>query len=77
MDSTGTDWAVLYPTRGLFYGRILFEDWAIAYAKAYNNWLHDAFVKDNPRLRGVGLLPCRLSTKLSPNSADASGTWAW
>ena len=53
--STGTDWAVLYPTRGLFYGRVIFEDWAIAYARAYNNWLHDAFLKDNPRLRRTGI----------------------
>lgn len=57
MDKTGTDWAVLYPTRGLFYGRLHFEDWAIAYARGYNNWLHDAFIRQTPRLRGVGLLP--------------------
>ena len=60
MDMTGTDWAVLYPTRGLFYGRIVFEEWAIAYARAYNNWLHDTFIKENPRLRGICLLPMQV-----------------
>lgn len=60
MDLTGTDWAVLYPTRGLFYGRIVFEEWAIAYARAYNNWLHDKFVKESPRLRGIALLPMQV-----------------
>ena len=60
MDLTGTDWAVLYPTRGLFYGRIVFEEWAIAYARAYNNWLHDTFIKENPRLRGICLLPMQV-----------------
>lgn len=57
MKRTGTDWAVLYPTRGLFYGRLFYADWAIAYARAYNSWLHDAFIKQSSKLRGVGLLP--------------------
>ena len=57
LDMTGTDGTVLYPTAGLFFARITFPDWAAAYARAYNNWLHDRFIKVSPRLQGVALLP--------------------
>ena len=57
LDMTGTDGTVLYPTRGLFSGRTLFPQVAVAYARAYNSWLHEKFVKVSPRLQAVGLLP--------------------
>ena len=57
LDMTGTEGTVLYPTRGLFSGRTLFPQVAVAYARAYNSWLHEKFVKVSPRLQAVGLLP--------------------
>lgn len=57
IDKTGTDWSVLYPTLGLFFGRVLFPDWAVAYARAYNSWLYDRFLSVSPRLKAVALLP--------------------
>jgi predicted TIM-barrel fold metal-dependent hydrolase len=55
--TTGTDGTVLYPTKGLFVGRITFPDWAVAYTRAYNDWLYDCYLKVSPRLHGVALLP--------------------
>ena len=37
------EFSVLFPTDGLAYGQVVFPAWAIAYAKAYNDWLHDKF----------------------------------
>lgn len=30
---------------------------ALLVAKAYNSWLHDIFLKADPRLKGVAILP--------------------
>ena len=57
LDRTGTDGTVIFPTRGLFFGRITFPEWATAYARAYNTWLHEKYVNVSPRLQGVALLP--------------------
>jgi hypothetical protein len=48
---------VLYPTEGLAYGQIVFPAWATAYAKAYNEWLYEKYLKSSPRLKGVALIP--------------------
>src|SRR5690242_1247552 len=57
LDKTGLDYAVLYPTVGLAYGNISYPMWANAYARAYNNWLHEQYQKASPRLKGVALIP--------------------
>ncbi len=57
LQDVGIDTAVLYPTVGLSYGRIIDLDWSIAVTKAYNNWLYETYLKDNPRFKGMGLIP--------------------
>jgi predicted TIM-barrel fold metal-dependent hydrolase len=48
---------VLYPTPGLAYGRIIYPQWALAWARAYNTWLANTYVKPNPRFQAVALIP--------------------
>ena len=57
MADVGIESAVLYPTWGLGYGNVFHLDWAIALARAYNNWLHEAYLARNPRFRGMALIP--------------------
>src|SRR3989338_8485131 len=49
--------AVLYTTRGLSFGKVVSRDWAIDLARADNDWLHQAYLKKNPRFRGMALIP--------------------
>ena len=48
--------SVLYPTAGLALGLITDHRWAVATAKAYNNWLEDLYCRKDARLYGVGML---------------------
>lgn len=48
---------MLYPTLGLSYGQVAVSDWAIAYARAYNDWLFQTHLKASPRLKGMALIP--------------------
>jgi predicted TIM-barrel fold metal-dependent hydrolase len=57
MEKTGIDYAVLYPTVGLAYGNVSYPHWALAYARAYNNWLNEHYQQFNPKLKGVALIP--------------------
>jgi uncharacterized protein len=57
LDAAGIDATVLYPTAGLTHGLIRDTDWAIALARAYDDWLATRFLAASPRLRGVALLP--------------------
>jgi hypothetical protein len=57
LDKTGLESSVLFPTEGLAYGQVAFPPWAIAYAKAYNDWLHAKYLKYNSRLMGFALIP--------------------
>ena len=57
LDKSGIEVTVLYPTEGLTYGRIPYADWAIAYARAYNDWLYDTYLNRSPRFKGVALIP--------------------
>ena len=57
MNDVGIDAAVLFPTAGLSYGWIVNRDWAIAVCRAYNDWLHQTYMKRSPRFMGVGLIP--------------------
>ncbi len=57
MEDVGIDSAVLYTTSGLAVGKIFHRDWAIALCKAYNNWLHEAYLSVSPRFKGMALIP--------------------
>ena len=57
LDKTGIEWTALFPTPGLAYGRVIYPEWAVAYARAYNNWLSEKYMKVSPRLKGVALIP--------------------
>lgn len=57
LDKTGLEYSVLYPTVGLAYGQETNPDWAVAYARAYNNWLHERYMKADRRLKGIALIP--------------------
>ena len=57
LDRTNIEWTVLYPSWGLAFGKIVYPEWAAAYARAYNNWLHEKFLRVSPRLKGIALIP--------------------
>jgi len=57
LDKTELESTVLYPTSGLVYGNIPYPQWALAYARAYNNWMHDTYFKASPRFKAVALIP--------------------
>jgi predicted TIM-barrel fold metal-dependent hydrolase len=57
LDKTEIAWTVLYPTAGLAVGRIMAPDWAVIACQAYNNWLHEKFLRRNSRLKGMALVP--------------------
>src|SRR5581483_11149015 len=57
LDKASLDATVLYPTTGLAFGQIVYPDWAVAYARAYNDWLSDRYLQFNPRLKGAALIP--------------------
>jgi hypothetical protein len=49
--------AILYPTGGLFGGFLKDADYAVAFSRAYNNWLAKDLLKPEQGLVGVALLP--------------------
>ncbi|HEY6368876.1 MAG TPA: amidohydrolase family protein [Candidatus Binatia bacterium] len=57
LEKTGLEYSVLYPTEGLAYGQVVFPAWATAYAKAYNDWLADKYLKFSNKLKAVALIP--------------------
>lgn len=57
LEKTGLQCSVLYPTEGLAYGQVVFPAWATAYARAYNDWLYEKYLKFSPKLKGVALIP--------------------
>jgi predicted TIM-barrel fold metal-dependent hydrolase len=57
LDDVGIEWTVLYPTVALSYGKIVSLDYAVAVARAYNDWLSDAYLKFDPRFKGMALIP--------------------
>jgi len=56
MDELGFEAAILYPTAGLAYGKMIDLELAVATARAYNDWLHAEYLQRDPRLRGIGLI---------------------
>ena len=56
IDDTGIESAVLFPTNGLTMGHIANSDYAIAVARAYNDWLAETYVERSDVFRGMGLI---------------------
>lgn len=57
LDDVGIESTVLYTTGGLAFGKIFHNDWAIALAHAYNEWLAEAYLSYSPRFKGMALIP--------------------
>ena len=57
MEDVGLASAVLYPTNGLSFGRVVSLDWAIELAHAYNDWMHDEYLSKSYRFQALGLIP--------------------
>src|SRR5579862_1131427 len=57
LDKTGLEYSILFPTTGLAYGNVVYKQWAAAFAKGYNDWLYNTYLKINPRFKGVALIP--------------------
>jgi uncharacterized protein len=66
LDKVGIETTVLYPTAGVASANIVNPDWAIDAARAYNDWLHDTYLKQSPRFHGLALVPQAL---LDPKAA--------
>ena len=54
LDSAHIDGTVVYPTRGLSFGKIVDPDLAIATARAYNDWMYDDYLSKDERVKGRG-----------------------
>ena len=57
MEDVGLASAVLYPTSGLSFGRIVSRDWAVELAHAYNDWMYDEYLSKSSRFQALGLIP--------------------
>ncbi|MGH7767325.1 MAG: amidohydrolase family protein [Candidatus Binatia bacterium] len=57
LDEGEIELAVLYPTRFMHIGQIGSPEYAVELCRAYNDFLHDRFLKQDRRLRGMALLP--------------------
>jgi predicted TIM-barrel fold metal-dependent hydrolase len=57
LKDVGIESTVLYTTRGLAFGKIINREWAIDLARAYNDWLHQTYVKCSSRFKGIALIP--------------------
>ncbi|MBI4493932.1 MAG: amidohydrolase [Chloroflexi bacterium] len=53
----GIDTMVLYPTAGLGFGTLRETDFAVALARAYNDWLYHFCLADPARLKFAALIP--------------------
>src|SRR5258705_8374823 len=56
MDKEGIDLSVLFPTSSFSVNSMIERDYAIAYARAYNDFIADV-CSQSPRLKGVALVP--------------------
>ena len=57
LDELGFEAAILYPTSGLAFGKMIDVELAVGTARAYNDWLHATYLRRDPRLVGIGLIP--------------------
>ena len=56
MDTEGIDVSVLFPTSSFAVNSFVERDYAVAYARAYNDFIADV-CQQSPRLKGVALVP--------------------
>ncbi|HEV8341257.1 MAG TPA: amidohydrolase family protein [Candidatus Binatia bacterium] len=56
MDQEGIDVSVLFPTSSFSLISFVESNYAIAYARAYNNFISD-ICRQSPRLKGIALVP--------------------
>ena len=57
LDTAGISGTVLYPTAALGFARVKEVEWGIALAQAYNDWMREHFMRADPRIRAIALLP--------------------
>ena len=57
LDEAGISATVLYPSNAAAVGMVRRVEWSVDLARAYNDWLHDRFLRRSERLLGVALLP--------------------
>lgn len=57
LDDVEIERTVLYPTRGLAFGHVVSLDYAAVLARAYNDWLAEAYLGSDTRFNGMALLP--------------------
>lgn len=57
LKDVGIESTVLYPTSALSYGKMVSIDYAVELCRAYNNWLHDVYLKASPVFHGMALIP--------------------
>ena len=57
LDEAGISATVLYPSNAAAVGMVRRVEWSVDLARAYNDWLHDKFLRQSDRLLGVALLP--------------------
>lgn len=57
LEDVGIETTVLYTTGGLAFGKVFHRDWAIALAKAYNDYVHEEYLARSPRFQAMALIP--------------------
>lgn len=57
LDKTGLESTVLYTTTALAYGHVVIPEWAVAYARAWNNYVHETYLRKSPRFKAMALVP--------------------
>ena len=57
MQDAGIDSTILYPTTALSYGKIVSIEFATAVTRAYNDWLYETYLQNDPRFKGMALIP--------------------
>ncbi|HWH78278.1 MAG TPA: amidohydrolase family protein, partial [Candidatus Binatus sp.] len=57
LDQGNIEAAVVYPTRFMHIGQVGMAEFAVDLSKAYNDYLYDRFLRHEPRLKGIAILP--------------------
>ena len=57
LDEGNIEAAALYPTRFAHIGQVGMVEFAVELSRAYNDYLSDRFLRHDPRLKGIAVLP--------------------
>ncbi len=57
LDKTGLESTVLYTTAALAYGHVVIPEWAVAYARAWNHYVHETYLRKSARFKAMALIP--------------------